>query len=134
MNKFLVCVFTGILLSSATTLHEAKKVNIISVGYHSDHCADCNALKAKMKKMNMKFLSSPIVFIKYDKTSVATQKKAEKELAKWGMLEVAKRDDGLKYVILYNATTQEKLGQINYDDDIQVMEEKIRQALSAAAL
>ena len=90
-----------------------------------------NTLKAKMKKMNMKFFSSPIVFIKYDKTNAATQKKAEKELTKWGMLEVARRDDGLKYVILYRADTKEKLEQINYDDDIEVMEGKIRQALSA---
>ena len=131
MYKVLLFGFIGILFAAAAVVHEAKKVNVISIGYHADSCEDCNTLKAKMKKMNMKFFSSPIVFIKYDKTNAATQKKAEKELTKWGMLEVARRDDGLKYVILYRADTKEKLEQINYDDDIEVMEGKIRQALSA---
>lgn len=133
MKKILFFTFVAILLSSASTHEVAKKANVISIGYHSDLCEECNALKAKMKKMNVKFFSSPIVFIKYDKTNPATQKKAEKELLKWNMLDVAKRDDGLKYVILYHAATKEKLDQINYDDDIQVMEEKIRQALDAAS-
>ncbi len=79
--------------------------------------------------MNSKFARDPIVFIKYDKTSTSTINDAQDELKQWGMLDVAKKDDGLKYVILYNARTKEKITQINYDDDEQQVAAKIEEAL-----
>ena len=107
-----------------------RNVKVISVGYHSDTCKDCNTLKAKMKKMNRKFLASPIVFIKYNKTTKKTQKKSEKKLKKWGMLDIAQKEEGLKHVVLYNATTKEAIVTLFYTDSVDELERKIREALT----
>jgi hypothetical protein len=106
-----------------------RNVKIISVGYHSDTCSDCNVLKAKMKKMNRKFLAAPIVFIKYDKTTKKTQSKSEKELKKWGILAIAQKEKGLKHVVLYNAKTKEPIVTLNYTDSTTELERKIKEAL-----
>ncbi len=106
-----------------------RNVKIISVGYHSDTCSDCNVLKAKMKKMNRKFLTAPIIFIKYDKTTKKTQTKSEKELKKWGVLSIAQKEKGLKHVVLYNAKTKESIVTLNYSDSTTDLEKEIKEAL-----
>jgi hypothetical protein len=106
-----------------------RNIKIISVGYHSDTCDDCNILKAKMKKMNRKFLTSPIIFIKYNKTTKKTQAKSEKKLKKWGMLTIAKKEEGLKHVVLYNAKTKEAIVTLFHTDSINNLERKIKDAL-----
>lgn len=78
-----------------------------------------------MKKMNSKYANEPIVFLRFNKTKASTVENAEHEISKWGMLDVAKKDDGLTYVILYNAFTKEKIAQINYDDSEEVIASKI---------
>jgi hypothetical protein len=117
------------LLNSCKT---QKNVNVISIGYHSDNCADCNALKLKMKAMNRKFFFEPIVFIKYDKTNQNSKIRAERKLREWQMLSIAHRDDGLKYVILYAAKSKKVIQRINFDDKPDVIEVKIDDALRQA--
>jgi len=127
--KIILLMLLPTLFLASRCSHTAENTDVVSIGYHSDDCQDCNTLKEKMKTMNSKFASEPIVFIKYDKTNASTIKDAQDELKQWGMLDVAKKDDGLKYVILYNARTKEKISQINYDDDEQQMATKIEEAL-----
>lgn len=108
-----------------------RNIKIISVGYHSDSCRECNILKSKMKKMNRKFLTSPILFIKYDKTTKKTREKSEKKLKKWGMLAVAKLEVGLKHVVLYDAKTKEPIATLYPSDLIDELERKIKNALNS---
>jgi hypothetical protein len=108
-----------------------ERTQVISIGYHSDNCEDCNTLKSKMKSMNRKFFFSPIVFIKYDKTNANTKLAAEGKLDKWNMLEIAQRDDGLKYVILYDAKSKQTLEKIAYSDEVELIKSKIERTLAA---
>jgi hypothetical protein len=108
-----------------------ENTQVISIGYHSDNCDDCNTLKSKMKSMNRKFIFSPIVFIKYDKTNANTKLTSEEKLKEWHMLEIAQRDDGLKYVILYDAKSKQTLKKIDYNDDADLIKSKIDQSLAA---
>ncbi len=126
-------LFIAIILV-AGSCHSQENTDVISIGFHSDNCADCNTLKSKMKKMNRKYFTSPIVFIKYDKTNAKTKAKAETKLAEWGMLEIASRVEGLKKVILYNAHTHKKVVQLEYDDSVEELEKKIDMALAQAKL
>jgi hypothetical protein len=41
------------------------------------------------------------------------------------MLEIANKYNGLKYVILYDATSKEKLQVIDNNDDIDIIKSKI---------
>ncbi len=132
LRKFTAMIPLGIVLCCLATPSSAQsksKVEVISIGYHSDHCEECNELKSKMKRMNRKFAFSSIIFIKYDKTSEKTKRKAEKKLLEWGMLEIARRDDGLKYVILYDATTKEKIVRLGAEDSVEELERKISSTL-----
>ena len=47
-----------------------------------------------------------------------------------GMLEIARRDDGLRKVILYDATTREQIDIINAADPVDLIRQKISTALS----
>lgn len=127
--KIIVLFLLPIAFLLSGCSHTIEDTDVISIGYHSDDCQDCNILMKKMKKMNVKYSSDPIVFIKYDKTSSSTLKEANEEVQKWGMLDTAKKDDGLKYVILYNALTKERIAKINYDDSEESIAAKIDEAL-----
>jgi hypothetical protein len=118
-----------LILIACFSCHSQENTEVISIGFHSDDCDDCNVLKSRMKKMNRKFFTSPIVFIKYDKTNAKTQAKAEEKLKEWGMLEIAQEVSGLKKVILYDAITKEKIVQLDYLDSVKQLERKIRNAL-----
>ncbi len=125
-------LFIGLLIAIMVTgfsCHSQENTKVISIGFHSDDCVDCNALKSKMKKMNRTFFTSPIVFIKYDKTNAKSHAKAEEKLRKWGMLEIAQAVDGLKKVILYDAKTKEMIVQLDYSDSVEELERKIKEAL-----
>ncbi len=128
-SKFRILIFSLLLVFPLGSCKGQKSTQVISIGYHSDNCQECNTLKAKMKVMNRKFLFKPIVFIKYDKTNDKTKASAEEELAEWGMLEIAQHDDGLKYVILYDSKSKKMLQTINYNDDVDLIKSKISQAL-----
>jgi thiol-disulfide isomerase/thioredoxin len=130
--KITLLMLVPTLFLASRCSHTAENTDVIYIGYHSDACADCNTLKDKMKKMNSKYANEPIVFLKFDKTKASTVKDAEQEISKWGMLDVAKKDDGLKYVILYNAFTKEKIVLINYDDSEEIIASKIDGALKKA--
>lgn len=137
MAKIIKMKFTKLFLSLLAIIsltvfacHTQGNTKVISIGYHSDDCEDCNTLKSKMKKMNRMFLTSSIVFIKYDKTTTKSKSKAEEKLLKWEMLEIAQTEEGLKKVILYDASTKEKIVQLDYSDSIEVLENKIREVLN----
>lgn len=133
MRFLYTLTFSTLLITAVcSSCKSQQNTAVISIGYHSDNCDDCNVLKSKMKGMNRKFLLAPIVFIKYDKTTAKSKLLAEKKLAKWGILDMAKRDDGLKYVILYDRESKEKLERIDYNDDSATIELKIRKALEKA--
>jgi hypothetical protein len=129
LSAFFLSVGAG---QQTKTVATAKRtVKVISIGYHSDTCKECNVLKAKMKKMNRKFLTAPIVFIKYNKTNKKTQAKSEKKLKKWGMLSIAKKEEGLKHVVLYNAGTKEAIVTLYPADTVIELEKKIKGALAS---
>lgn len=130
--KYLSSILFLSIVLLAGSCHSQENTDVISIGFHSDSCADCNALKSKMKKMNRRFFASPIVFIKYDKTNAKTQQKAEEKLERWGMLETAQQVVGLKKVILFNARTKEKIVQLDYTDSVDELEQKITDALAKA--
>ena len=137
MTSLKLFIILGIFFLSTSASLPLKKVNdvkrsvkVISVGYHSDTCEDCNTLKAKMKKMNRKFLTSPIIFIKYNKTNKKKQVKSERKLKKWGMLTIAKKEEGLKHVVLYNASTKEAIVTLFHTDSVDQLERKIKEALT----
>jgi hypothetical protein len=109
--------------------NSVKDTKIVSIGYHSNDCEDCNVLKSKMKKMNRKFFRTPIAFIKYDHTTARAKVKAEKKLQKFGMLAIAQKEVGLKHVVLYNAKSKEQIARLEFDDSPQILEKKIRDAL-----
>jgi len=129
--KIIIIVFSFSFISLKSCGNKTKDTKIISIGYHSDNCDECNTLKSKMKKMNRKFLLSPIVFIKYDYTTESTKIKAEKKLKKVRFLEIAQKEKGLKHVNLYNAKTKEKIVRLDYTDSVEVLEEKISDALAS---
>lgn len=79
--------------------------------------------------MNIRFAFAPILFIKYDKTTLETRAAAESRLETIGMLDIARRDDGLRKVILYDAQTRDQIDIIHASDPIQVIREKIAKAL-----
>lgn len=106
------------------------QTRVVAIGYHSDSCDECNQLKAKMKRMNLQFGWSDIVFIKYDQTTPETAAKAEATLKKIGFYEVALRDKGLKYVRLYERNSRQQIAQLNWDDAPEVLSGKIQAALS----
>ncbi len=118
-----------LLVLSGFACRTKEDTRIISIGYHSDNCEDCNTLKSRMKKMNRVFLTASIVFIN-DKTTAKTKAKAEEKLKKWGMLEIAQKEGGLRKVIIYDALTKEKVAQLNYFDSEGELEKKIRRALA----
>lgn len=106
-----------------------SSTRVVSIGYHSDACEECNTLKDKMKRMNLRYGWAAIVFVKYDQTTSATAAKAEAKLKKMGFYETAQADKGLRYVRLYDRSTQAQLAQINWDDTPDAIAEKIEQAL-----
>ena len=134
LSFFIIFIVFSLSIGASLHIEEVKNVKrdvkIISIGYHSDTCNDCNTLKAKMKKMNRKFLTSPIIFIKYNKTNKKKQVKSERKLKKWGMLNIAKKEEGLKHVVLYNASTKEAIVTLFHTDSVDQLERKIKEALT----
>ncbi len=128
MKNFIAPILFLILITGFSC-HSQENTKVISIGFHSDDCTDCNTLKSKMKKMNRAFFTSAIVFIKYDKTNSKSQAKAEEKLKKWGMLETAQQVEGLKKVILYDAKTKEMIVQLDYSDSVDELKRKINSAL-----
>lgn len=128
MNKITISLLFFVL-TTGFSCHSQENTKVISIGFHSDDCADCNALKSKMKKMNRAFFTSSIVFIKYDKTNAKSKAKSGAKLAKWGMLKIAQDVEGLKKVILYDAKTKAKIVQLDYTDSVDELERKIKEAL-----
>ena len=129
--KIIILIVSLSFIGLNTCSNKSKNTKIVSIGFHSDDCNECNVLKSKMKKMNRKFLLSPIVFIKYDHTSEKSKKRAEKKLKKIGFWEIAQQEKGLKHVNLYNAKTKEKIVRLNDTDSVEILEEKISNALSS---
>ena len=86
-----------------------------------------------MRRMNIRFGLAPILFVKYDKTTEETRAAAESRLEAIGMLETARRDDGLRKVILYDAQTREQIDVILADDAVPVIRQKIADALKRGA-
>jgi hypothetical protein len=127
--KTLIIILSFLVIGLKSCSNKTEKTKIVSIGYHSDNCSDCNVLKTKMKKMNRKFLLSSIVFIKYDHTTDKSKKNAEKKLQKFGFLDIAKKEEGLKHVVLYHAKTKEQLVRLDYKDSIEILEGKISTAL-----
>ena len=122
------------LFSSACTFNSTVNSNtkVIAVSFHSDTCQDCNELKAKMSKMSFKFTLSPVVFLVYDKTTDKTKVETEEKLKAAGIIDNARRDDGLRYAILYDAKTKAKIAQIEALDSEEVIENKIKNAIENA--
>ena len=120
---------TALLLACAGEPQISSRTKVISIGFHSDDCTECKDLESKMRRMNLRFALSPIVFIKYDKTSDATRLAAESHLENAGMREIALRDDGLRKVILYNAQTRERIETIEASDPVSDIRRKISSAL-----
>ena len=108
----------------------SSRIRVISIGYHSDDCEECVVLEGKMRKMNLRFALSPIVFIKYDKTSETSRLAAEERLQAADMLAIAREEDGLRKVVLYDAKTREKIVAISPDDPVREIRSKIRDALT----
>jgi hypothetical protein len=107
----------------------ADRVRVISIGYHSEDCSECEVLQGRMRRMNWRFAFAPIVFIKYDKTNAETRAASETRLDEIGMLETALRDDGLRKVILYDARTGQTIDTIFASDPVGVIRQKIASAL-----
>jgi hypothetical protein len=128
--KLIFFIFTFSLIGLKSCGNKTNDTKIVSIGYHSDNCDDCNTLKSKMKKMNRKFLLSPIVFIKYDHTTNKSKTKAEEKLQKLGFLEIAQKEEGLKHVVLYDSKSKEQIVRLDYNDSVEVLEQKISGALS----
>lgn len=108
---------------------------VIAIGYHDDACEECNVLKSKMMRINLVqgfLLQQPIVFIKYDKTSEDSRLNAEDKLHQAEMYEIAKRDNGLRYVILYDAETKETLDSLHWDDTPEELTRKVEAAIEEA--
>jgi hypothetical protein len=111
------------------TVNESTKVILVS--FHSDNCLDCNELKGKLSRMGFKFTLSPIVFIIYDKTTELTKVQSEEKLKGAGIIDEARKDDGLRYAILYNAKTKAKISQIDALESEESIENKIKNALES---
>jgi hypothetical protein len=124
---FLTVLLNGCLFNSTVT----ESTRVISVNFYSDNCLDCNDLKGKLIRMSFKFTLSPIVFLTYDKTSDKTKVDSEEKLKQAGIINEAHRDDGLRYAILYNAKTKEKLAQIDALDNETIIEDKIKNAIES---
>ena len=129
-----VLLLSLLLLSSCAGQPDVTaRTRVISIGYHSEECAECEVLQAKMRRMNIRFSLAPILFVKYDKTTEETRTAAESRLEAIGMLETARRDDGLRKVILYDAQTREQIDVILADDAVTVIRQKIADALKRGA-
>jgi hypothetical protein len=105
------------------------RTRVISVGFHSEDCAECEVLQGRMRRMNWRYAFAPIIFIKYDQTTDATRSASEERLRAVDMLEIARRDNGLRTVVLYDAQTRERISTITADDPVRTIRQKISSAL-----
>ena len=118
-----------LLASCAGQPEVTDRTRVISIGYHSEDCQECEELQGKMRRMNLRFALSPILFIKYDKTNPETIAASEARLDAIDMLGVAQRDDGLRKVILYDAASREQIDTIQASDPASLIRQKISDAL-----
>ena len=129
-----VLLISLVLLSScAGQPGVPDRTRVISIGYHSEDCVECEVLQGRMRRMNIRFAFAPILFIKYDKTTPESRAAAESRLETIGMLETARRDDGLRKVILYDARTRDQIDIIHASDPIPVIRRKIATGLKRGA-
>jgi len=81
--------------------------------------------------MSFKFTLSPIVFILYDKTTDKSKVESEEKLKSASIIEQARKDDGLRFAILYNAKTKTKISEIDALESEEIIENKIKNAIES---
>ena len=106
---------------------------VIGALFYADWCAACKTLDPKLKTAQTAYLNKPVLFTRFDVSTLSTQYQANLFAHTMGLEKVFK-DVGIKtgFMVLIDRETGEVLGQINRGDKPDKIKDKIDKALAAA--
>jgi len=71
----------------------------------------------------------PINFLTYDKSDTQSLAKSEKEIQPTGMLDLIRKQQDLRRLVLFDVKTKKVLLKIDYQEDTKTIESKIKNLL-----
>lgn len=131
MKNFFVTLFFLILVISVLYFDFLEwnqfdeKTQLIAVVYQAENCPSCKELNQKMHKIEWLFAQKPIVFIHYD----IHQAVQGRFIRKIGFDEIAKKEMGAGFVVIYDRPTKQSLLKIPSHWQWEQIQESIEQLL-----
>ena len=122
-------VFFAVVLTLTAFKSDKTSVNpdYLVVKFHADWCGNCKAMGSSFEDLQEKFKNENVEFVKFDLTNKETTALAESKANQIGISEILDNNRKTGFILIIDNTTKEVLYKLNKKDNIDVMEDKIRE-------
>ena len=126
--KITVLLFAVVLTQTAFKA-EKKSVNpdYLVVKFHADWCGNCLAMGSSFEDLQEKFKDANIEFVKFDLTDKGTTAKADAKAKQIGISNILNKNRRTGFILIIDNSTKEILYKLTKNDNVDVMEDKIRE-------
>ena len=114
-------------LTAFKSKDKSVKPDYLVVKFHADWCGNCIAMGSSFEDLQENFKNENVEFVKFDFTNKETTALAESKANQIGISEILDNNRKTGFILIIDNTTKEVLYKLNKKDNIDVMEDKIRE-------
>lgn len=106
-----------------------KATKLYALNFHADYCGACKKLKPNVMELQTRTEGESVEWVKFDFTSAESKAKSEKLATELGVADLYQENQATGFVLLVDADTKEKVGQLTSKQSSDEMYQTIKNNL-----